>query len=139
MQNRGLTIGMSFVMGLGSPAAFGRVERVMERPVTVIGRGRHVGRPGVVVVDRRYGPGWGAVAAATAAGVALGAAATAAAEASRQRIVETPVVGTVVPALPVGCVTVVVPGGVVYNCNSVYYQPVYVGGTIMYQVVPPVP
>jgi hypothetical protein len=28
---------------------------------------------------------------------------------------------------------------VLYNCNSVYYQPVYVGGTIMYQVVPPVP
>jgi hypothetical protein len=129
---------MSFVMGLGSPAAFGHVERVFDRHVTMLGRDRHAGRPGVIIVDRRYGPGWGAVAAATAAGVALGAAAAAAAEASRQRVVvETPVVGTVIPALPVGCVAMPVPGGVLYNCNNVYYQPVYVGGSIMYQVVLP--
>jgi hypothetical protein len=52
-------------------------------------------------------------------------------------IVETPVVGVVVPALPPGCITIPAAGGVLYNCNSVFYQPVYYGGTIMYQVVPP--
>jgi len=43
MRNRGLTIGMLFVMSLGSPA-FGRVERVVDKHVTVVGRGRPVVR-----------------------------------------------------------------------------------------------
>jgi hypothetical protein len=129
--NHGLAIGMALVMSLGSPAAFGRVERVDGRRVILLRDHRHALRPGVVVVDRRGGPGWGAVAAAAAAGVALGTLA-----ARPRTVIETPVVGTVVPTIPANCVVTPAPGGVLYNCNNVYYQPIYQGGTIMYQVVP---
>lgn len=137
MRTRGLSFSMAIIVALGSQAAFGRIERIVERREAWVGLGRPVFRRGVVVVDRRHGPGWGAVAGATAAGLALGAAATAAAASRPQTVVETPVMGVVVPALPPGCIAIPAAGGVLYNCNSVFYQPVYYGGTIMYQVVRP--
>jgi hypothetical protein len=132
VRNHGLAIGMALVMSLGSPVASGHVERHAGRRVVLLGEHRHALRPGVVVVDRRGGPGWGAVAAAAAAGVALGTLAAR----PRTVVVESPVVGTVVPTIPANCVVTPVPGGVLYNCNNVYYQPIYQGGMIMYQVVP---
>jgi hypothetical protein len=61
--------------------------------------------------------------AAIAAGVAVGAAAAYAA-------------GSVVYALPVGCVEEVVGGVSYWNCSGVWYRPSFVGTDIAYVVVP---
>jgi hypothetical protein len=37
--------------------------------------------------------------------------------------------------MPGSCASISGGGGVVYNCNSVYYQPYYQGTTLVYQVV----
>ena len=44
-------------------------------------------------------------------------------------------VGSMVATLPPACTTVHVNGITYYNCNGVYYQPVYDGGNIVYVVV----
>jgi hypothetical protein len=46
-------------------------------------------------------------------------------------------VGTRVAALPVGCVTQVVPAGTYYACGSTYYRPYYDGPNVIYVVSPP--
>jgi hypothetical protein len=46
------------------------------------------------------------------------------------------VVGTVIYALPAGCPPVVVNGVQYYSCGGGFYQPVYQGGGVAYQVVP---
>ena len=91
----------------------------------------------------------GAVAGAAVAGVAVGAVAGAApASAARPPAVvyTTPpvvyaappplVVGTVVYALPAGCSAAVVNGIQYFNCGGGFYQPVYQGGGVAYQVIP---
>ena len=91
----------------------------------------------------------GAVAGAAVAGMAVGAmAGAAAASAARPpAVVYAPppvvyvapppvVVGTVVYALPAGCPSVVVNGVQYFNCGGGFYQPVYQGGGVAYQVVP---
>jgi hypothetical protein len=110
------------------PLAFARVEDYGPRRYTQVGRHERGGPE--VVIDRRHGPGWGGVIASgligAAAGYALGAAAAP----------PPVVVGTVVPYLPAGCVTVPSYGGYVYNCGGFYYQPFYQGTSLMYQIVP---
>jgi len=96
----------------------------------------HGDREHHVVIDRRRGPGWAGVIAGgilgAAAGLALGGAI-----APAPVVVAPPVVGTVVPVLPGACVTVpAYNGGVVYNCGNIYYQPIYEGTSLMYEVVP---
>ena len=111
------------------------------------------GNRGAVVVGRNNccyrGYGGGAVAGAAVAGLAVGAVAgAAAASAARPPAVvyTTPpvvyaappplVVGTVVYALPAGCSAAVVNGIQYFNCGGGFYQPVYQGGGVAYQVVP---
>src|SRR5262245_480259 len=90
----------------------------------------------------------GAVAGAAVAGMAVGAVAgAAAASAARPAVVYAPppvvyaapppvAVGTVVYALPAGCPPVVINGVQYFSCGGGYYQPVYMGGGVAYQVVP---
>ena len=99
----------------------------------------------------------GAVAGAAVAGLAVGAMAGAAAASAAPppavvyapppAVVYAPppvvyvapppvVVGTVVYALPAGCPSVVVNGVQYFNCGGGFYQPVYQGGGVAYQVVP---
>jgi len=80
---------------------------------------------------------WGSFAAGAAvAGVTTAAVASAARSSSSTTVVvQAPAVGTMVTALPGGCATINTPGGMIYNCNSVYYHPYYQGTTLMYQVV----
>ena len=121
---------------LAAPA-FAKMESYGPRRYTAVGRpGGHEehGRPGVVI-DRRRGPGWGAAVAGgligAAAGLAIGSAV------APPVVYGPPVSGTVVPALPVGCVTVPsYNGAVLYNCGGIYYQPFYEGTSLMFQVVP---
>lgn len=89
---------------------------------------------------RRYahyghgGPGWAGVIAGGLLGAAAGYALS---RSAPPVVVAPPVIGTVVPALPPGCVTVPAYNGVpVYNCGNIYYQPFYEGGAYQYEVVP---
>ena len=75
---------------------------------------------------------WGAFAAGAAATAVVASAAHAAAPAP---VVVAPAVGTVVTALPGGCVTVAGAGAAMYSCGSSYYRPYYQGTTLVYQVV----
>ena len=79
---------------------------------------------------------WGSFAAGAAAGTVTGAVVASAAHSSSTQtvVVQAPVVGTVVPALPGGCSTVATNGAVFYNCSNVYYRPYYQGTTLVYQV-----
>ncbi len=114
--------------------AMARVEGYGPMRYNRVGRGGWHG--GGFVVDRRGGPGWAGVVAGgilgAAAGLALGATV-----APAPVYVAPPVVGSMVPVLPEGCVTV--PNyyrGAVYNCGNIFYQPVYQGTSLMYEVVP---
>jgi hypothetical protein len=99
----------------------------------------------------------GAVAGAAVAGLAVGAVAGAAATSAARppAVVYAPppvvvvapppvlyvapapvVVGTVVYALPAGCGAAVVNGVQYFNCGGGFYQPVYQGGGVAYQIVP---
>jgi uncharacterized protein DUF6515 len=91
----------------------------------------------------------GAVAGAAVAGLAVGAVAGAAAASAARPpavVVAAPpvvyavpapvVVGTVVYALPAGCTAAVVNGVQYFNCGGGFYQPVYQGGGVAYQIVP---
>ena len=91
----------------------------------------------------------GAVAGAAVAGMAVGAVAGAAAASAARppAVVYAPppvvyappppmVVGTVVYALPAGCPAVVVNGVRYFSCGGGFYQPVYQGGGVAYQIVP---
>jgi len=87
------------------------------------------------VIDRRRGPGWGAVVAGgilgAVAGLALGSGV------AQPVIAGPPPIGTIVGALPPGCGTVpTYNGSVLYNCEGIYYQPVYEGASLMFEVVP---
>jgi hypothetical protein len=48
-----------------------------------------------------------------------------------QYVVVAPPVGAIVNYLPDGCTM----SGNYYNCSGIYYQPVYQGSTLVYQVV----
>lgn len=90
---------------------------------------------------RRGDPGWGGIAAAGIIGAIAGAAIASHAAPPPAYVgppvVAPPVVGTVVPALPGGCVSVpTYNGGVLLNCGGIYYQPYYEGTELFYQVVP---
>ena len=116
----------------------------------VAARGRH----GAVAVGGNrccyHGYSGGAVAGAAVAGVAVGAVVgAAAASAARPPVVVVApppvvvyaapapvVVGTVVYALPAGCSAAVVNGVQYFNCGGGFYQPVYQGGGVAYQIVP---
>jgi hypothetical protein len=90
--------------------------------------GRYYGGPVVYENNNNFG--------AFAAGAAVGVATTAAVAAATRpstTVVATP--GAVVTALPGSCASISGEGGVVYNCNSVYYRPYYQGTTLVYQVV----
>ena len=89
------------------------------------------------------------VAGAAVAGLAVGAVAGAAAASAARppAVVYAPppvvyaapppvVAGTVVYALPAGCGSVVVNGVQYFNCGGGFYQPVYQGGAVAYQIVP---
>jgi len=111
-----------------------RVEGYGPRRFTQVGHAR--GPHGAVVINRRVGPGWGGALAAgilgAAAGFAIGNAV-----APPPVVVAAPMVGTMVPVLPGACVTVPsYNGSVVYNCGGIYYQPVYQGASLMYEVIP---
>ena len=120
------------------------------------------GNRGAVVVGRNHccyrGYSGGAVAGAAVAGLAVGAVAGAAAASAAQppavvyapppAVVYAPppvvyaapppiAVGTVVYALPAGCGSVIVNGVQYFNCGGGFYQPVYHGGGVAYQLVPP--
>ena len=120
------------------------------------------GYRGNVVVGRNNccyrGYSGGAVAGAAVAGVAVGAVAGAAAASAARppavvyapppvvyaapppAVVYAPppvAIGTVVYALPAGCGSAVVNGVQYFNCGGAIYQPVYQGGGIAYQLVPP--
>jgi len=87
------------------------------------------------IIDRRRGPGWGAAIAGgilgAVAGLALGNAV------APPVVTGPPPVGTIVPALPPGCGTVpTYKGSVLYNCAGIYYQPMYEGTSLMFEVVP---
>jgi hypothetical protein len=48
-----------------------------------------------------------------------------------------PPVGTIVGALPPGCGSVpTYNGSVLYNCGGIFYQPIYQGAALMFEVVP---
>lgn len=113
-----------------------RVEGYGPRRFTQVGRAH--GPHGAVVINRRVGPGWGGALAAGVLGAAAGLAiGNAIAPAPPPVVVAAPVVGTVVPVLPGDCVTVPSYNGVmIYNCGNIYYQPIYEGTSLMYQVVP---
>ena len=51
-------------------------------------------------------------------------------------IAPTPI-GVTVPELPPGAVQVSVNGGVAYQFNGIYYQPVFVNGVTQYQTFTP--
>lgn len=130
-------IGTMMAVCLALPA-MARVEDYGPRRFTQVGRG-HGGHG--VVIDRRGGPGWAGVLAGgligAAAGLALGGALQPGYVAPAPVYVGPPAIGTVVPALPPGCVDV--PNyynGAVYNCGNIYYQPFYEGPSLMYEVVP---
>ncbi len=103
------------------------------------------GPHGGAVVARPYGgccysgySGWD-VAGAAVAGAVVGAAvgAAVAKPAPPPVYIAPPVYGTVVYSLPGAC-TATMYGSVTYsNCNNVFYQPIYQGGTLVYQVVQP--
>ena len=80
---------------------------------------------------------WGSFAAGAAVGVATTAAVAAATRpASTTTVVTTaPAVGSIVNVLPGGCGSVAAGGGVIYNCNNIYYRPYYQGTTLVYQIV----
>jgi hypothetical protein len=81
-------------------------------------------------------PNWGAFAAGAAVGVATTAAVAAAtSHPSTTVVVQAPPLGSTIGVLPGGCATVTVSGGVIYNCNNVYYRPFYQGTSLVYQVV----
>ena len=98
----------------------------------------------------------GAVAGAAVAGMAVGAVVgAAAASAARPPAVvyappvvyasppvvyaapPPPPIGTVVYALPAGCPTLVMNGVQYFSCGGGFYHPVFQGGGVAYQVVPP--
>ena len=93
--------------------------------------------------------GGGRAAGAAVAGLAVGAVAGAAAASAARppTVVVAPppvvyapppvVVGAVVYALPAGCSAVILNGVQHFNCGGGFYQPVYQGGGVAYQVVPP--
>ncbi|HTW67401.1 MAG TPA: hypothetical protein VME17_22430 [Bryobacteraceae bacterium] len=125
-----LFVSMLMIGNLALPC-FARVPDYGPRRYAQVGRGHFAGH----VVDRRGGPGWGGVAAAgiigAIAGLALGS------HVAPVPVYEPPVVGTVVPALPGGCLSVpTYGGGMVFNCGGIYYQPYYEGTELFYQVVP---
>jgi len=80
-------------------------------------------------------PNWGAFAAGAAVGVATTAVVAAATRPSTTVVTNTVAVGSVVPALPGGCVTVANGSAVIYHCSNVYYRPYYQGSSLVYQVV----
>jgi hypothetical protein len=145
MKTLAVWIGAVMIAGL-APPAFGRVEDYGPRRYTQVGRqeehhgargerGRERGYERGPVIDRRRGPGWGGAAAAGilgfAAGLALGG------ESAPPVVVGPPPIGTVVPAIPAGCVSMpAYRGGVVFDCGGIYYQPFYDGMSLMYEVVP---
>ena len=113
-------------------------------------------RGAVAVGGNRCCYGGGRAAGAAVAGLAVGAVAGAAvASAARPpAVVVAPppvvyapppvvyapppvAVGSVVYGLPAGCGAVVVNGVQYFNCGGGFYQPVYQGGGVAYQVVPP--
>jgi hypothetical protein len=86
---------------------------------------------GWLVEDDDIDWGWGAFAAG-AAGAAVGAAV---ANASEPDVVVVPTAGTVVASIPSSCSVVPAGSTSLYACGNVYYQPVYQGSTLVYQVV----
>ncbi len=126
--------------------AFARMEGYGPQRFTRVGRGGRRGREGWgrrgVVIDRRRGPGWGggpAWGAALAGGLIGAAAGLALGNTVAPPVVYgPPAMGTVVPALPYGCVEqpTYYGGGVMYNCGGIYYQPFYQGTSLMFEVVP---
>jgi hypothetical protein len=53
-----------------------------------------------------------------------------------RRTVRRTAVGSIVPALPVGCASVPAGGVVYYNCGGVFYKPHYQSANLVYVVVP---
>jgi len=74
---------------------------------------------------------WGSFAAGAVTTAAVANTARAAAPVA----VVAPPIGTVVGALPVGCVAVAGAAAAIYSCGSAYYRPYYQGTTLVYQVV----
>ncbi|HTS75130.1 MAG TPA: hypothetical protein VMG40_02945 [Bryobacteraceae bacterium] len=129
-----MLIAATMTLPLASPV-FARIEGYGPRRFTQVGH--YHGHPGGVVIDRRVGPGWGGALAAGLLGAAAGYAIGAATAPPPPVVVAPPAVGTVVPALPGYCTTVPTASGVVlYDCGNIYYQPIYEGTALMYQVVP---
>lgn len=115
-----------------------RVEGYGPRRYTRVGpRDRHWDRDHErdEIIDRRRGPDWGGAIAGSIigaiAGLALGN------RVAPPVVTGPPPVGSVVPALPPGCAAVpTYNGSVLYNCQGIYYQPVYEGTALMFEVVP---
>ena len=133
-----LVIFVSTIM-IGNPTlpCFARVPDYGAVRYTQVG---HFRGHGGYSVDRRGDPGWGGIAAAGILGAIAGAAIASHAAPPvyvSPPVIAPPVVGTVVPALPGGCVSVpTYNGGVLLNCGGIYYQPYYEGTELFYQVVP---
>lgn len=88
-------------------------------------------------IDRRGGFNWGGALIGGLIGAAAGYAMGSAGAPPAPVVVAPPAVGTYVPALPGYCAQVPAAyGGVVYNCGGIFYQPVYNGMSMMYEVVP---
>ncbi len=104
-------------------------------------RRRHYGRHVHVDVDvHRRGSGVGTFIAGAIVGGAISSATrppTTVVVVPQQPVYVAPQMGVIVPMLPGGC-TQIMGGGVVYQrCGSVFYQPFYQGGGVVYRVVAP--
>lgn len=140
MMKAGFTIllNVSLLAALAPAPLSARVEGYGPRRYTRVGpqnRNWDRGHRNDEIIDRRRGPGWGGVIAGgilgAVAGLALGNAV------APPVFAGPPPVGTIVGALPPGCGSVpTYNGSVLYNCEGIYYQPIYQGAALVFEVVP---
>ena len=130
MRKQKSVVTLALTLCLAWPA-LARVEEYGPRRYTQVGHGGHYEHH---AIDRSRGSGW---AGAIAGGILGAVAGLALSHSAPPVVLAPPVVGTVVPVLPGGCVlTPSYYGPPLYNCANVYYQPFYEGGAYMYEVVP---
>ncbi len=75
-------------------------------------------------------------AAATSA-AAIASAQQAAAAQQQAQVAGSPAIGTVVPALPAGCMAAPVGGVQYYKCGGVYYRAAFQGNNLVYVIAQP--
>jgi hypothetical protein len=115
-------------------------------PVSVAGVARRSAVREVAVVETAAVATTAAATSAAAASAASASAASAQAAAAQAAAAKPPPpaatagplpVGTVVPALPAGCVSAPISGVEYYLCNGTYYRAAFQGNNLMYVVSKP--